>query len=361
MGIVDCDVHPYATEIGPVLPYMTASWRKRFERHVLREAGHAPNVFPNRVAEYPTDKIPPHRTRPGSDPKFMATDLLDKWNIEAAILISLEAASVCAWADPVEASILVSAINEYLVQQWLPVDDRYRLAIAVVSQNPPAAVEEIRRHADNDRVVAIYCLPAIALPMGNLIYHPIYAAAEECGLALYQHAAGNQGMFSYGPTMAGGMLRTHTQWTTLLGQQAQTQIVSLIGEGVFERFPRLKVVFAEYGFTWIPSLLWRFDMKWRDTRAEVPWMKRSPSEYFREHIRLTTQPMEEPERRDHMTAMIDMMDGSHTLLFSSDYPHRDTDNPTLVGRWFTDSARARVFRDNAIETFGPRLLSGATV
>ena len=44
-----------------------------------------------------------------------------------------------------------------------------------------------------------------------------------------------------------------------------------------------------------PALLWRLDAYWKALRSEVPWVKRPPSEYVREHVRLASQPIERPD------------------------------------------------------------------
>ena len=64
-------------------------------------------------------------------------------------------------------------------------------------------------------------------------------------------------------------------------------------------------------------------------KSEVPHLKRPPSEYIRDHVFWTTQPMEDPERRDHLFDVIDWI-GWDKLLFATDYPHWDFDEPSRV-------------------------------
>jgi uncharacterized protein len=51
------------------------------------------------------------------------------------------------------------------------------------------------------------------------------------------------------------------------------------------------------------------------------WLERSPSEIVFEHVFLTTQPLEEPDRPAHFHSMLEMFPADRMLLFASDYPH----------------------------------------
>ncbi len=72
-------------------------------------------------------------------------------------------------------------------------------------------------------------------------------------------------------------------------QAFQAQILSLIYEGVFGKFPGLKVVLMESGVSWLPAFMWRANKTWRGVRVEVPWVEREPASIMRDHMRFTMQ------------------------------------------------------------------------
>ena len=125
--------------------------------------------------------------------------------------------------------------------------------------------------------------------------------------------------------------------------------------GTFERFAELRVAFVEWGFSWLAPLLWRMDKAWRGLRTETPWVRRAPSEYVFEHVRLTTEPFDEPEEPRHMHELLEMVHAEQTLMFSTDYPHWDNDTPAFVLGKLPSALRDRVASENARALFGDRL------
>jgi uncharacterized protein len=100
--------------------------------------------------------------------------------------------------------------------------------------------------------------------------------------------------------------------------------------------------------------MWAMDARWRALRPETPWVKRPPSEYVFDHVRWSTQPLDEPASQEHLHAMLDMIHADRTILFATDYPHWDNEFPDRVLRGLTPELKQRILLDNALETF-PRL------
>jgi predicted TIM-barrel fold metal-dependent hydrolase len=144
----------------------------------------------------------------------------------------------------------------------------------------------------------------------------------------------------------------YIEWHTLLTLSFQAHLVSFLTEGVFERFPGFGVTLVEGGVSWVAPLLWRLDAEWKALRSEVPWMTKAPSAYMRDHVRLSSQPLEDPDNSQHLLQIFEMMDARHVLMFASDYPHWDFDSPTHAFPKLPPDLRERIFSTNAREWLG---------
>jgi predicted TIM-barrel fold metal-dependent hydrolase len=124
--------------------------------------------------------------------------------------------------------------------------------------------------------------------------------------------------------------------------------MSLIVEGAFDRFPNLRVACVESGFTWLPPFLWRLDKEWKGLRREIPWTKRLPSEYVREHVRFTLQPIDGPPDPIRLLRAIDALGSDEMLMFSTDYPHWHFDDPAdAIPKGLGPDLRRKILSDNA--------------
>lgn len=352
LRIIDSDVHPIlpAPDLGPVLPYMSAAWRRRFE--MKGQSLGAVAVTPRFM--HPTGNLLRRDTRTqfgagGSDPAVMRVDLLDRFGIDCAILNNFQVATLAvSLAGPDESVALCAAFNDYFLSEWVSQESRFSYTLTVPTQDPEAAAEEIRRRGSATGVAAIF-MPLLNIRMGNRHYFPIYRAAEEAGLPIFVHFSGADFIYQGAP-VAHGLPEGFSERYVDLSNLAIPNVASLVFSGVFERFRSLKFVFAEYGFSWMVPLIWRMDRVWSAARLDTPWVKKRPGEYVRERIRLTTQPVDEPEAPKQIYTMLEML-GTDMLLFSTDYPHWDNDMPDQVLRGLRGDTRERVFGGNAADVF----------
>ena len=152
-------------------------------------------------------------------------------------------------------------------------DKRLRASIVVPMQAPDLALEEIERRASDNRFVSILVLAQGETLLGRRHYWPIYQLAEKYKLPIAIHAGS---AYRTAPSSAGWASYRY-EYYLAEAQAFQAQILSLIYEGVFGKFPRLKVVLMESGVSWLPAFMWRANKTWRGVRVEVPWVEREPA------------------------------------------------------------------------------------
>lgn len=348
-AIIDCDVHPSVDRgLQGVLPYVGEPWRERLARKRAQQFGFQYTLrcsHPNGTIQR-EDARPPSGRAIASDPNFVLSDLAERAGIGAMVLNSLEASALSVTLAGVDESVvLATAFNDYLIDRWLAVDERFKLAMSVPAHDPAAAVTEIERIGDHKQIVAV-AIPLIATRLGHRRWWPIYAAAEERGLPIYVHGNGTEGIFVGAPDIAGGIPDSYIERYVAMSQVAESSIASLVFSGTFEKFSKLNFMFVEFGFLWAVPLMWRMDRAWRHLRREVPWVTRSPIDYVRERCRFSTQPLEEPASPEELSRLIAML-GIETLCFSTDYPHWDNEMPGQALPMLSGADRQRVLCDNA--------------
>lgn len=343
VGAIDCDVHNTVPSIEVLYPYISDRWHDYVIEHGVTSL--EPNYYPKgaSLSVRPGSK-PPSGDPAGSNLDLLKEQLLDPWEIRHAILNCLYGVQLIHNED--WALAMARAVNDWQKAEWLEKDSRLRASIVVPTQNPEMAAEEIERLGDHPGFVQVLLLARSEMTLGRRHYWPIYEAAERHGLVVGVHAGGSAG----NPITPVGWPSYYIEDYASMAQAFQSQLVSLVSEGVFAKFPDLKVVLMESGFTWLPSLMWRLDKNWKGLRREVPWVDRLPSEVIYEHIRLTIQPVDEPQNPEYLLQTIEQLGSDDLLLFSTDYPHWHFDEredvlpvslpPDLERKIFVENARA---------------------
>ena len=348
-AIADCDIHPARKSLKDLYPYLARRWHEHLEAYGkhpyqgMMEGPPYPKAQPNASRR---DAYPPEGGPQGSSLSFMQQQHLDPHHVALGVLCPLQTGQGIRNQDL--SAALATAVNDWQIAEWTGKDSRLKGSIVVANEDGPAAAAEIRKRAGDSNFIQVLLLSRNVEPLGQRRYWPIYQAAEEAGLPIGVHAFG----FGGNPITASGWPSYYIEEMVGHSQCQQSALASIVLEGVFERHPKLKMVMIEAGFGWAPSLSWRLDKSWQRMRSEVPHVKRPPSEYIRDHIYWTTQPMEDPERRDHLFDVIDWV-GWDKLLFATDYPHWDYDEPSRVlPPGVSETNREAFYLGNARKLYG---------
>ncbi|MBO0872201.1 MAG: amidohydrolase, partial [Pseudonocardia sp.] len=342
LTIIDTDVHERA-DLHALVPYLAPIWQK-----YITDFGWQPDrVLP--YAQFAAGgldrldaKLPDGRPG-GSDYDLLRRQLLDEYDIDHAILTGWLDASALHPGWPEFKTALMSAYNEWQVEEWLQRDERLLGSVHVNAHDPVGAAREIDRVGTHPKMVQAILYIADK-PFGDPYYHPIYEAAARNNLSMGFHHSEN------GPT-ALGFHRYFIEWHTLVPQIFMSTVVSLIFNGVFDKYPNLKVFMIEGGFTYVPHLMSRADQQYKELRSEVPWVKRMPSDIIRDNVRFATQPTEEMSL-EGLQRLIDWCESDELFCFSTDYPHWDFDSPLeALPQGMPDDLRRKIFHQNAKNSY----------
>lgn len=346
--IVDADIHPVVTadRLAAALP---EPWRRRLHRFGLRGAP-PPAVYPRvrhggmRRDAHPDAAGGPARP-PGSDLDLMRSQLLDPYDVVAGVLIPMQGHTAGA-EEPAFAAALCRAYNDVLVTDWLDPEPRLRASICIPHESPAEAVAEIERRAADPRFVQVLFPSGTFLPWSDPKYRPIYAAAAAHGLPVAIHLGGTEG--HRGDGWPSFYLEQHAWY----GNAVAVALTGLVAGGVLDAVPDLQLVLVEGGVSWLPSLLWGLDDAWELCRDDVPWLTRPPSEIVRERVWFTTQPIDEPPVPAHLATTWEQTGMTDRILFSSDYPHWDFDDPITALRVLPAALRRPMAAANAARLYG---------
>ena len=276
---------------------------------------------------------------------------MDKHGIEMMIL-SLNAPAVQAIPDIKTAIAVARQANDELAENVRKRPARFAGFAALPMQDPDAAAKELTRcvkelgfvgalvngfsQVTDPENATYYDLPQ---------YRPFWKTVAALDVPFYLHPRN--------PLMSRASQYEGHNW--LLGPNwafsAETAVhaLRLIGSGLFDEVPTLKIVLGHLG-EGIPVQLWRIDGRngWMNAPHKYA-AKQGVGHYFRKHFYLTTSGnFHTPSLINAMTEM-----GPERVMFSVDWPFEDVGQGC---QWFdaatiSDADRAKIGRDNAVKLF----------
>lgn len=296
----------------------------------------------------------PIRREVNWDPGLRLADM-DQANIDISVMFPTFAASYCALRDLRFESALHRAYHHYMTNYCAESEGRLRWVAVATMRDIATTAEELTYWGERDQNLAGVLL-APACPDGRLLdnpdLHPLYQHCQELDLPVLVHGGVLRPPYTAGATElnnSGFLLRAVYQpWAGM------TALGALIGGGVFDLFPRLRVGVFETGCGWMPWLLEQLDDSYEGRQDLVPNLRRKPSEVLAEgRLFHAVDP-----RERYIEHCIEEM-GEDIWLFSTDYPH--TGSPWPDGVQYIEersslsvSAKSKLLGENALRLC-PRL------
>jgi predicted TIM-barrel fold metal-dependent hydrolase len=345
-GAIDCDLHPPSPTMAQLMPYLDEYWRDQIANRAIDRISFSMMSYPPTA---PISARADWRATPDGqgDLDRMRSHVLAAFDLSLGI-VNVIHGCVALHNDDMSAAIC-RAVNDWLRAEWLDREPRLRGSIMVPLADPVQAVAEIERLAPDRRFVQVSMLAMGEKMLGRREFFPVYQAAERHGLVIAVHAGST---YRYAPTIVGWPSYQFEDYVAQ-AQAFANQTVSLIAEGVFHRFPKLKMVMLESGVSWLPTTMWRTDKTWRGARPEVPWVDRWPSDIIREHLRFTVQPFDASDATA-VAQTVDRIGSDEMLLFATDYPHWQFEGDDAVPDGLPETALKKILIENARATY-PRL------
>ena len=263
--ILDVDIHHQYPSPTALTPYLN-------DPQAIKYYGGGTLGVPNVRGAYRQDSYPPAGGQPGSDPQFMVENHFDRFGIELGILNSFRPRRQLLAGV---AADIARACNDWTIEEWFPVDERLLGSITISASDPDQAADgdPAPRFAPADG--AGHARPACpACSATRSCIRSTRRATSSACPSTSTSAAPTAG--STAAATASGKPTSFMEYHTGFTIPAQHHLISLVTEGVFVKYPNVRVVFNEFGVAWLPFIMWRMDMEYRAGREDVPWLTQAP-------------------------------------------------------------------------------------
>lgn len=263
---------------------------------------------------------------------------MDRARIDVSVL-SQTGPGVQGEADTTLAIERATASNDYLAEQVARHPARFAGFAALPMQDPRAAAKELERAV---RQLGFKGSLVNGHTLGRYYDDPAYDAfwehMQELDVPMYLHPTD---AYVQPQSLAGHPELQGATWGW--GFETGSHALRLLFGGVFDRFPRLKIILGHMG-EGLPFQRWRFDSRFAVYSHGVT-LQRAPSAYIGSNIVITTAGVCSPGALAGAIAEM----GPEAVMFSVDYPYESTE---AAARFIEDApldeaTRAQVCHGNA--------------
>ena len=250
--------------------------------------------------------------------------------------------------DPDLGAAIATAYNRWMFDFCAVAPERMFGASMVSAFDVESAVTEARSSVRDQGMKAVFIRPNIVNGRNwhDPYYDPLWAEIESLGVPLGFHEGASARL-----PQVGDRLETYMMHHTVCHPvNMMLAVVSFIGGGILERFPKLNVGFLEANCGWAPWLVWRLDEHYElSGKFESPELRLEPREYFLRQCFVSVEVDESPADYLETTGLSD------TVVFSTDYPHNDSKFPnatdTFMGMPLSQDFKRKILWDNCARMY----------
>lgn len=284
------------------------------------------------------------------DPAIRLRDM-DTASIDISVIFPSSADSFCALRDVSFESALHQAFHRYISGYCAEGGGRLWWVGAATMRDIPHSIAQLEYWTKQDRYFAGLQIPRTC-PDGRMLDNPdlhrLYAASQALDMPLWVHGGANRPPFTPWIDAPNGL------YHSIGGQYA---LAALIGGGVFDLFPKLRIGLFESFGGWMPYVIEKLDDGYKPFSKQTPKLKRRASDIVRDGNLFCSIEAEEK----HIAYAVEAL-GDHPWLFSTDYPHHGSAWPNAVPiiweKAMPESAKLKLLKDNGIR-FLPSLAESA--
>ena len=246
---------------------------------------------------------------------------------------------------------MYQAYHRWMADYCAPFPSRLKGVILASARDVKTSVAEIERAAREAWPLAVFVYAPYQFPLDHPDLEPIWKAAADHDLAIALHT------FTVMPPYAPGVLDS---WDNLWLQRSaahpwcgQRNMASIIGAGIMDRYPNIRVGTLEAGHGWLPAWVKRLEEHTKLCPEALPHLQHTIRDYVTGGRYF--QSVEVSEGGAITQSVLDLL-GSEILMFGSDYPHGESWFPVSVDAVFDwnlkEADMQKLLWDNAVRYYG---------